>query len=165
MSDRSKSQSSAGNFVTVFEKVHSFYLAPSGAPGELRAECFWLQSFFLKTCFSCFSLSLWQGVPSAQSERSQCRATIRHEGVEEGHNNTEGQDSRAHTHRETGSGTHQAVTVPRYPPLRLPDGHQAAPHSRSGSLSLSVSLSLPLSPLLSLLVLSFTQSCHFTRKT
>src|SRR4029434_6275754 len=52
----------------------------------------------------------------------------RHEGLEEGHHHPESQDCGAHAHRAPRAGAHPPVALPRHPPLRLPDRHQAPPH-------------------------------------
>ena len=76
--------------------------------------------------------SIRQGVPGEESEWARCREAVRHEGVEEGHYCTKGKDCRTHANGAASAGAYPPVPIPRHTSLCLPDGHQAAPHSRLG---------------------------------
>lgn len=77
------------------------------------------------------SPSVRESVPGQEGERPRRREAVRHEGAEEGHHRAEGQDGRTHAHGAPSAGAHSPVPLPRDPPLRLPDRHQAAPHPGS----------------------------------
>lgn len=79
--------------------------------------------------------SIRKGVPGEEGEWPRCGEAVRHEGVEKGHDCAEGQDRWAHAHWEASAGAHPPVPIPRHTSLCLPDGYQAAPHSRLGRLT------------------------------